>query len=65
VQTEAEHEDTLSLMEYVKYDNAYMFAYSQREKTSAHRRYADDVPWSVKTRRLQEVVETYIVRMFF
>eukprot|EP00475_Leptophrys_vorax_P031986 TRINITY_DN4889_c0_g1_i1.p2 TRINITY_DN4889_c0_g1~~TRINITY_DN4889_c0_g1_i1.p2 ORF type:complete len:340 (+),score=89.87 TRINITY_DN4889_c0_g1_i1:355-1374(+) len=59
-ETEEEHQDTLSLMEYVKYDHAYMFAYSQREKTHAHRKYEDDVDPAVKSRRLQEVVGTYI-----
>jgi tRNA-2-methylthio-N6-dimethylallyladenosine synthase len=56
-ETEAEHQDTLSLMEAVKYDFAYMFMYSERPKTLAERKYQDDIPEEVKKRRLQEVVE--------
>lgn len=56
-ETEEEHRDTLSLMEWVKYDFAYMFIYSERPKTTAERRYKDDVPEEVKKRRLQEIVE--------
>ncbi|KAL7328067.1 hypothetical protein PS15p_206391 [Mucor circinelloides] len=58
-ETEAEHRDTVSLMEQVKYDTAFMFAYSMREKTHAHRRYKDDVADSDKARRLQEIVTTF------
>ncbi|CAO0799221.1 unnamed protein product [Mucor circinelloides] len=58
-ETEAEHRDTVSLMEQVKYDTAFMFAYSMREKTHAHRRYKDDVADSDKARRLQEIVATF------
>lgn len=58
-ETEDEHLETLSLLERVQYDQAFMFAYSQREKTHAHRRYPDDVPVEVKSRRLQEVIGTY------
>ena len=60
-ETEAEHEDTLSLMEQVCYDQAFMFAYSQREKTHAHRTMSDDVPPDVKARRLQQIVDTFHV----
>jgi tRNA-2-methylthio-N6-dimethylallyladenosine synthase len=56
-ETEEEHQDTLSLMEWVKYDFAYMFAYSERPKTLAERKYKDDVPEEVKKRRLQEIVD--------
>ncbi|CAO3618264.1 unnamed protein product [Mucor hiemalis] len=58
-ETEDEHRDTVSLMEKVKYDTAFMFAYSMREKTHAHRRYVDDVEETVKARRLQEIVTTF------
>lgn len=58
-ETEAEHRDTVSLMEQVKYDTAFMFAYSMREKTHAHRRYMDDVDEKDKARRLQEIVTTF------
>lgn len=56
-ETEEEHQDTLSLMELVKYDFAYMFAYSERPKTLAERKFKDDVPEDVKKRRLQEIVD--------
>jgi tRNA-2-methylthio-N6-dimethylallyladenosine synthase len=55
-ETEEEHADTLTLMEWVKYDFAYMFKYSERPKTLAERKYSDDVPEEVKTRRLQEII---------
>lgn len=56
-ETEEEHQDTLSIMDYVKYDFAYMFAYSERPGTLAAKRYADDVPEDVKKKRLTEVVD--------
>ncbi|PPL01246.1 tRNA (N6-isopentenyl adenosine(37)-C2)-methylthiotransferase MiaB [Parapedobacter indicus] len=55
-ETEEEHLETLSMMDYVKYDFAYMFAYSERPGTLAAKRYADDIPEEVKKRRLTEVV---------
>jgi tRNA A37 methylthiotransferase MiaB len=58
-ETEADHEQTLSLLDAVGYDMAYMFAYSVREKTHAHRRFEDDVLEDVKKRRLAEVIHTY------
>ncbi|KAL0295186.1 UNVERIFIED_CONTAM: CDK5RAP1-like protein [Sesamum angustifolium] len=58
-ETEEDHQDTLSLIRAVGYDMAYMFAYSMREKTHAHRNYDDDVPDSVKQRRLTELIETF------
>lgn len=58
-ETEEEHEDTLSLIKSVGYDMAYMFAYSMREKTHAHRNYVDDVPDDVKQRRLAELIEAF------
>eukprot|EP00903_Cladosiphon_okamuranus_P022104 g20326.t1 len=58
-ETEADHQDTLSLMEIVRYDQAFMYAYSLREKTRAARRLEDDVPPEVKQRRLEEVIETF------
>jgi len=56
-ETEEDHQDTLSIMEYSKYDMSYMFFYSERPGTLAQRRYEDDVPLDVKKRRLQEIVE--------
>ncbi len=56
-ETEEDHQDTLSLMEYVNYDFGYMFAYSERPGTMAARKMEDDVPEPVKKRRLQEIVD--------
>lgn len=56
-ETEQDHQDTLSLMEYVGYDFGYMFAYSERPGTLAARKLKDDVPEEVKKRRLQEIVD--------
>jgi tRNA-2-methylthio-N6-dimethylallyladenosine synthase len=56
-ETEEDHKDTLSIMEYSKYDMSYMFFYSERPGTLAARRYKDDVPEDIKKRRLQEIVE--------
>ncbi len=54
---EQDHQDTLSIMKYSKYDYSYMFFYSERPGTLAQRRYKDDIPLEVKKRRLQEVVD--------
>jgi len=56
-ETEEDHQDTLSLMEYVKYDFGYMFAYSERPGTLAARKMEDNVPEEIKKRRLQEIVD--------
>ncbi len=56
-ETEDEHHDTLSLMDFVQYDMAYMFFYSERPGTLAARKLTDDVPLEVKKRRLAEVIE--------
>lgn len=58
-ETEQEHRDTVTLMEEVGYDMAFMFAYSMREKTHAHRKYTDNVPDDVKARRLNEIIQTF------
>jgi tRNA-2-methylthio-N6-dimethylallyladenosine synthase len=55
-ETEEEHQDTLSLMEYVKYDFAYMFAYSERPGTPAAKKFKDDIAEDVKKRRLSEII---------
>jgi tRNA-2-methylthio-N6-dimethylallyladenosine synthase len=55
-ETEEEHQDTLSLMDYAQFYFAYMFMYSERPGTLAAKRYADDIPDQVKSRRLKEVV---------
>lgn len=56
-ETEKDHQDTLSLMDYVKYSFGYMFAYSERPGTLAERKLEDDVPVETKKRRLQEIVD--------
>lgn len=55
-ETEEEHMDTLRMMDYAKYDFAYMFFYSERPGTLAAKRYTDDIPEEVKKRRLKEIV---------
>lgn len=57
-ETEEEHKETVSLMEYAKYDMSYMFFYSERPGTLAQRRYKDDIPEEIKKRRLVEIVDT-------
>ena len=56
-ETDDEHDATVSLMQQVKFDFAYMFKYSERPKTLAERRFADDVPEEVKAKRLTEIIE--------
>ncbi len=56
-ETEQEHQDTLSLMQEVGYDMAYMFKYSERPKTLAERKYEDNVPEETKGRRLTEIID--------
>lgn len=58
-ETEEQHKDTVSLLASVQYDQAFMFAYSMRERTPAHRRFTDDVPEPIKRRRLAEVIDTF------
>jgi len=55
-ETEEEHQESLSLMDYVRYDYAYMFAYSERPGTLAAKKYADDIAEDVKKRRLNEII---------
>jgi len=55
-ETEEDHQDTLSLMDYVKYDSGFMFMYSERPGTMAARKMEDDVPEEVKKRRLTEII---------
>ncbi len=56
-ETEAEHQDTLSLMDHVQFDFSYMFFYSERPGTLAEKKFKDDVPLEVKKRRLSEIIE--------
>ncbi len=57
-ETEEEHKDTLTMLEYVKYSMSYMFFYSERPGTLAAKKYPDDIPLEIKKRRLQEVIDT-------
>jgi len=56
-ETEKDHQDTLSLMEHVKYDFGFMFAYSERPGTLAARKLEDDIPETTKKRRLKEIID--------
>lgn len=58
-ETEEDHQQSLSLMEYCQYDLAYMYFYSERPGTLAARRFEDDIPELVKKRRLQEMIDLY------
>ena len=55
-ETEKDHQETLSLMEYVKYDFGFMFAYSERPGTLAAKKMEDDIPLAIKKRRLAEII---------
>ena len=55
-ETEEDHQETLSLMEYVKYDFGFMFAYSERPGTLAAKKLVDDIPLETKKRRLAEII---------
>ena len=55
-ETEEEHQDTLSMIEWAKYSMSYMFAYSERPGTLAARKYPDDIPEEIKKRRLNEII---------
>jgi len=56
-ETEEEHQDSLSLLEYVRFDFGYMFSYSERPGTPAAKKFIDDIPADVKQRRLAEIIE--------
>ncbi|XP_078485824.1 mitochondrial tRNA methylthiotransferase CDK5RAP1 [Ciona intestinalis] len=58
-ETDSDHEDTLSLMNLVKYEYAFLFKYSMRQKTHAYHKMNDDVPEEIKSQRLQEVIQVY------
>ena len=63
-ESESEHLDTLSLMDNVIYDYSYMFYYSERPGTLAHRKYKDDIPLETKKRRLYEIVKKQNIHSF-
>lgn len=58
-ETEEEFNDTLTLLDSVKYNMAYLFAYSMREKTTAHRRYKDSVPHEIKIERVKRMAQIF------
>ncbi|WP_298140493.1 tRNA (N6-isopentenyl adenosine(37)-C2)-methylthiotransferase MiaB [Flavobacterium sp.] len=64
-ETEEDHQDTLSLMDYVKYSFGYMYSYSERPGTLAGRKMEDDVPEETKARRLQEIVDLQRIHSAF
>jgi tRNA-2-methylthio-N6-dimethylallyladenosine synthase len=64
-ETEQDHQDTLDLMNYVKYSFGYMYAYSERPGTLAARKLEDDVPETIKQRRLQEIVDLQRIHAAF
>ena len=64
-ETEDEHKDTLSLMEYVKYDFGFMFNYSERPNTQAQRKLEDDISVEVKKRRLKEIIDLQMQHSYF
>jgi tRNA-2-methylthio-N6-dimethylallyladenosine synthase len=55
-ETEEDHRDTLSIMEWAGYDYAYMFKYSERPGTAAAKKFEDDIPEEIKSRRLSEII---------
>ncbi len=64
-ETEEDHQDTLSLMEYVKYDFGFMFTYSERPGTPAAKKMPDDIPLDVKKRRLTEIINLQQVHSLY
>ncbi len=56
-ETDEEHQETISMMNFVKYSMSYMFYYSERPGTLAAKKFEDDIPEDVKKRRLQEIIE--------
>ncbi len=64
-ETEKDHQDTLSLMDYVKYDFGFMFAYSERPGTPAAKKMPDDIPLDIKKRRLTEIIQKQQEHSFY
>jgi len=56
-ETDQDHEDTLGLMRWVGYDYAFMFKYSERPGTTAEKKYKDDIPETVKSERLKQIID--------
>lgn len=57
--TQQDHKETLSLLKTVRYDQAYMFAYSTREDTHAHQKLEDNVTPLIKQKRLRQIIDTF------
>lgn len=55
-ESESDHQETLSLMQEVEFDSAFMFQYSERPNTLASKKYKDDIPNETKVRRLNEII---------
>lgn len=64
-ETDEEHKDTVDLMKEVQYEFAYMFKYSERPKTLAERRFKDDVPEDVKSKRLNEIIDIQLASSLY
>jgi tRNA-2-methylthio-N6-dimethylallyladenosine synthase len=58
-ETEDDHQETIDIVKQCKFDLAYMYAYSERPGTLAARRYSDDIPEEVKSRRLSEIIDVH------
>jgi tRNA-2-methylthio-N6-dimethylallyladenosine synthase len=63
-ETEEEHQDTLSMIEFANYSMSYMFMYSERPGTLAARKFEDDIPHAVKKRRLSEIIRLQTQKSF-
>lgn len=55
-ETDEDQQETISLMQWVRYDYAYMYSYSERPGTLAARKFPDDIPADVKLKRLQDII---------
>ncbi|WP_041178348.1 tRNA (N6-isopentenyl adenosine(37)-C2)-methylthiotransferase MiaB [Blattabacterium sp. (Blaberus giganteus)] len=64
-ENERDHQDTISLMNEIKYNYGYMFSYSPRPGTYAYRKLKDDVPKDIKKRRLKEIIDLQIKHSFY
>ena len=58
-ETDEEHEETLDMMRYVRYQLGYMFKYSERPNTVAQRKFEDDIPEEIKQKRLEEIITVH------
>lgn len=56
-ETEADYNDTLNMINYVKFDDAFMYKYNERDNTVAHKEWADDIPDNIKHERLSSIID--------